>query len=150
MAVKVLHFSDSHLDVPATKFGPRRFERKQDFLQTFDTLVEYALEKRPNIILHTGDLFNGINPRNPARAHVMTAFRKLHSQGIRIFIISGNHDVPRARQAGISPRVEYANAGFITLFQDWEKVGSETINIDGLDVEISGISSALPNIPHFA
>jgi DNA repair exonuclease SbcCD nuclease subunit len=146
MTVKILHFSDSHLDVPATKFGPRRFERKQDFLQAFDTVVEYALEKRPDIVLHTGDLFNGINPRNPARAHVMTAFRKLHSQGIRIFFISGNHDVPRARQSGISPLVEYANAGFITLFEDWEKVGSETINIDGLDLEISGVSYD-PTIP---
>ncbi len=146
MTVKILHFSDSHLDVPASKFGPRRFERKQDFLQTFDAVVDYALEKQPDIVLHTGDLFNSINPRNPARAHVMTAFRKLHTQGIRIFIISGNHDVPRARQAGISPLVEYANAGFITLFEDWEKVGSETIDINGLDVEISGISYD-PTIP---
>ncbi len=146
MTVKVLHFSDSHLDIRGAKFGTRRYERKQDFLQTFDEAVGYALEKRPDILIHTGDLFDGVSPRNPARAHVMTAFRKLHERGIRVFIISGNHDAPRARQSGISPLVEYSNAGFVTLFQDWEKVGSETVTIKGLDVEVSGISFD-PTVP---
>jgi DNA repair exonuclease SbcCD nuclease subunit len=70
----------------------------------------------------------------------MKAFRKLHEKQIPIFIISGNHDVPRARRHGVAPLLEYANAGFITFFQDWETIQTETITIQDLEVEISGIS----------
>ncbi|MFX1563664.1 MAG: exonuclease SbcCD subunit D, partial [Promethearchaeota archaeon] len=140
MPVKILHTADSHLDVPAVKFGGRRYERKKDFLLSFDAVMNYALEKKPNLLLHSGDLFDSLNPRNPVRAHVMTAFRKLNERGIQIFIISGNHDVPRARRHGVSPILEYARAGFVTFFQDWETIGTETVDINGLNVEVSGIS----------
>ena len=140
MVLTILHTSDSHLDVPAVMFGSRRYERKKDFLQTFDTMVEYALEKRPDLLLHSGDLFDGLNPRNPVRAQVMTAFRKIHENGTRIFVISGNHDVPRGVGQGVSPLLEYARAGFVTFFSDWDTIGSESVDVKGLNVEVSGIS----------
>ncbi len=140
MVLTILHTSDNHLDVPAAMFGSRRYERKKDFLQTFDTMVEYALQRRPDLLLHSGDLFDGLNPRNPVRAQVMTAFRKIHENGTRIFIISGNHDVPRGIGQGVSPLLEYARAGFVTFFSDWETIGSEAIDVKGLNVEVSGIS----------
>ena len=80
MPFTVLHTSDTHLDVPAIKFGSRRYERKNDFLKSFDTVTKYALEKKPDLFLHSGDLFDGLNPRNPVRAHVMDAFRKIHDK----------------------------------------------------------------------
>jgi len=140
MPVKILHTSDSHLDVPAIKFGGRSYERKKDFLLSFDAVIDHAFEKKPDLFLHSGDLFDGLNPRNPVRAHVMKAFRKLNEHGIRIFIISGNHDVPRDRRHGVSPLLEYERAGFVTFFQDWETIGSEVVDINGLNVEVSGVS----------
>ena len=140
MPITILHTSDTHLDVPAMKFQARRFERKKDFLNSFDTVIEYALEKKPDLFLHSGDLFDGLNPRNPVRAHVMEAFRKLYDKQIPIFIISGNHDVPRARRHGVAPLLEYARAGFIHFFQDWETIQTNTITVDNLDVEVSGLS----------
>lgn len=146
MPITVLHTADNHLDIPAMMFGSRRYERKRDFLQAFDEVVEYALKHRPHLLIHSGDLFDGLNPRNPVRAHVMSAFRKLHELGVKIFIISGNHDVPRARGHGVSPILEYARAGFLTFFQEWDTISTETVEIDGLQVEISGVSfdPALP------
>lgn len=140
MPVKILHTSDTHLDVPAIKFGSRRYERKRDFLLNFDEIIKYSLEKKPDLLLHSGDLFDGLNPRNPIRARVMEAFRKIHETGIPIFIISGNHDVPRARRVGVSPLLEFERAGFITFFQDWEALGTEYVTVSGLDIEVSGIS----------
>ena len=140
MPITIIHTSDSHLDVPAVKFGSRRYERKEDFLHGFDAVIEYALEKKPHLFLHSGDLFDGLNPRNPVRAHVMEAFRKVHEAGTRIFIISGNHDVPRARRHGVAPLLEYARTGFVTFFQKWEELSTETLTIDGIEVEVSGIS----------
>jgi DNA repair exonuclease SbcCD nuclease subunit len=140
MVLTILHTSDNHLDVPAVMFGSNRYKRKEDFLQTFDTMVRYALESRPDLLLHSGDLFDGLNPRNPVRAQVMTAFRRIHENGTRIFVISGNHDVPRGTGQGVSPLLEYAKAGFVTFFNDWETIGSESVDVRGLNVEVSGIS----------
>ncbi len=140
MAITILHTSDSHLDIPAIKFGSRRYERKNDFLKSFDTVIAAALEKKPDLFLHSGDLFDGLNPRNPVRARVMEAFRKLHEKQIPIYIISGNHDVPRARRHGVAPLLEYARTGFVTFFPEWETIQSNTINLYGIEVEISGIS----------
>lgn len=140
MPITILHTSDSHLDIPAVKFQARRYERKKDFMNSFDTVIEYALEKKPDLFLHSGDLFDGLNPRNPVRARVMDAFRKLHEKNIPIYIISGNHDVPRARRHGVAPLLEYARTGFVTFFQDWETIQSETIELKNLEIEISGIS----------
>ncbi len=140
MPITILHTSDTHLDIPAIKFQARRYERKKDFLKSFDTVIEYALEKKPDLFLHSGDLFDGLNPRNPVRAHVMGAFRKLHEKQIPIYIISGNHDVPRARRHGVAPLLEYANAGFINFFQEWERIQTETITVNDIEVEISGLS----------
>jgi DNA repair exonuclease SbcCD nuclease subunit len=138
--ITILHTSDTHLDVPAVKFQARRYERKRDFLKSFDTVIEYALEKKPDLFLHSGDLFDGLNPRNPVRAHVMEAFRKLYDNQIPIFIISGNHDVPRARRHGVAPLLEYSRAGFVHFFQDWETIQTNTITVDNLEVEVSGLS----------
>ncbi|MFW9831963.1 MAG: exonuclease SbcCD subunit D [Candidatus Thorarchaeota archaeon] len=140
MSITILHTSDTHLDIPAVKFGTRRYERKNDFLKSFDRIIEYALEKKPDLFLHSGDLFDSLNPRNPVRAHVMAAFRKLSDKHIPIYIISGNHDVPRARRHGVAPLMEYARAEFVTFFDDWEEIHSKTINLQGIDIEISGIS----------
>ncbi|MFX0168878.1 MAG: exonuclease SbcCD subunit D [Candidatus Hodarchaeota archaeon] len=146
MPITILHTSDTHLDLPAIKFGSRRYERKTDFLKSFDSVIKYALENKPDLFLHSGDLFDGLNPRNPVRAHVMDGFRKLHEKQIPIYIISGNHDVPRARRHGVAPLLEYQKAGFIHFFQDWETIQTETINHKGLEIEISGISFN-PSIP---
>ena len=140
MPITVLHTSDTHLDVPAIKFGSRRYERKNDFLTSFDAIIKYALEKKPDLFLHSGDLFDGLNPRNPVRAQVMEAFRKLHDAQIPICIISGNHDVPRARRHGVAPLLEFKKAGFIHFYQDWGEIQSETLDLQGLEVEVSGIS----------
>jgi exonuclease SbcD len=138
--ITILHTSDTHLDIPAVKFQARRYERKKDFLKSFDTVIEYALEKKPDLFLHSGDLFDGLNPRNPVRAHVMDAFRKLYEKQIPIYIISGNHDVPRARQHGVAPLLEYARAGFVNFFQDWERIQTQSLAIKNMEIEISGIS----------
>jgi exonuclease SbcD len=138
--ITILHTSDTHLDIPAVKFQARSYERKKDFLQSFDTVIQYALEKKPDLFLHSGDLFDGLNPRNPVRAHVMEAFRKLYEKSIPVYIISGNHDVPRARRHGVAPLLEYARAGFVNFFQEWDTLQTDTITINNLEIEISGMS----------
>src|SRR5438034_892400 len=60
MTVHVLLTADNHLDPSAVQYGPRRFERKRDFQHSFDVLVNFALENRPDLFLIGGDFYDGI------------------------------------------------------------------------------------------
>ena len=140
MSVHILLTADNHLDPPAVKYGPKRYERKRDFLRCFEATVNYALKDRPDLFLIAGDLFDHVQPRNPTRARVMSCFRSLYEKGIRVFMISGHHDTPRSREQGSSPLSVYGRSKYVTYFQDTHQLTSVNLQIRGLNVMISGIS----------
>ena len=140
MSVQVLLTADNHLDPPAVMYGPRRFERKMDFLRCFEATVKYALKNRPDLFLIAGDLFDHVQPRNPTRTRVMDCFRALYEKGIKVFLIGGHHDTPRSREQGSSPISIYGSSKYVTYFQDSSQPTSATIQVQGQSVMISGIS----------
>lgn len=140
MSIQVLLTADNHLDPPAVMFGPRRYERKMDFLKCFETVVNYALDNRPDLFLIAGDFFDHIQPRNPTRARAMDYFRTLHEKGIKVFLISGHHDTPKSMEQGSSPISIYNNSKYVTYFQDSYQPTQATLNLDGQKIIVSGIS----------
>src|SRR5205807_9505381 len=111
MTVHVLFRSDNHLDPSAVQYGPRRFERKRDFQHSFDVLVNFALENRPDLFLIGGDFYDGILPGNPIRAYVAEQYKRLHEKEIKTVLGSGHHDTPRRIEQGAPPLAVDANAG---------------------------------------
>lgn len=146
MSVQILLTADNHLDPPVTQFGPKRMQRKADYLRSFETTVDYALENRPDLFLVSGDLHDVILPRNPPRALVMRHFRELSKKGIRVFLIGGHHDTPRAVEHGSSPLAVYGNAGYATFFQNTRSPETASLDVSGFRVFIAGLSydSSLP------
>jgi len=140
LSVQLLLTADNHLDPPALMYGPRRYERKQDYIRSFNFTVDYALKNRPDLFLVAGDLFHHVQPRNPTRALVMDRFRALHGKGIRVFLISGHHDTPKSMEEGMSPLAVYGHSGYVTYFQESSQITSAALSINGLKVVISGIS----------
>jgi len=140
LSIQVILTSDNHLDPAAVMYGARRYQRKQDFLRCFDTVIEYALKNKPDLFLVAGDLFDQIQPRNPARARAMQQFRALHDKGIRVFLISGHHDTPKSMEQGSSPLSVYGNSEYATFFQDNDKPSQKTLNINGEEVTVAGVS----------
>ncbi len=96
MTVHVLLTADNHLDPSAVQYGPRRFERKRDFQHSFDVLINFALENRPDLFLIGGDFYDGILPGNPTRAYVAEQFKRLYEKEIKTVLVSGHHDTPRS------------------------------------------------------
>jgi len=144
--VRVLHTADNHLDPKLSTLGPKSMERRRDFMEAFRRVVEYALERRPHILLVSGDLFDSVNPRNPARTQVIRAFRRLHSEGVRAFLIAGNHDMPRSVEEGMSPLHEIEAAGYARFFSSAERPEVEHLAVDGVDVAVAGLSYN-PEVP---
>src|SRR5438445_10745504 len=103
MTVHVLLTADNHLDPSAVQYGPRRFERKRDFQHSFDRLVNFALEKTPDLFLIGGDFYDGILPGNPTTAYMAQKIKQLHKKKIKTILVSGNPDTPTRKEQRGSP-----------------------------------------------
>jgi len=142
----VLLTADNHLDPTVLQFGPKRMERKADYLKCFDVAFNYALENKPDLFLVSGDLHDSVLPRNPPRALMVSHFRELHDKGIRVFLIGGHHDTPRSVEHGSSPLAVYGNSGYATFFQSTVEPGKAIVDVSGKRVFIAGVSYN-PDLP---
>ncbi|MEZ0346795.1 MAG: DNA repair exonuclease [Infirmifilum sp.] len=140
MVLKIVHTADNHLDPKLGYLGSKVQERRQDFYKSFLRVVEYVLEVKPDILLISGDLFDSINPRNPVRTNVLKAFRRISSEGVRIFLIGGNHDMPRSQEEGMSPLGEVEASGYATFLSDPAVFQVEHLKLEGFDVAVAGLS----------
>ena len=140
MTVHVLLTADNHLDPSAVQYGPKRFERKRDFQQCFEVLVNFALENRPDLFLIGGDFYDGILPGNPTRAYVAEQFKRLHEKEVKTILVSGHHDTPRSIEQGVSPLSVHAKSGHVYFLQDPRPtpklfhLGGETVNVTGMSL----------------
>ena len=118
MSVQVLLTADNHLDPSAATFGAKRLERKADFLRSFESVIEYTVQNKPDIMIIAGDLYDSVVPRNPPRTMVMRHLKMVHEKGTRIILISGHHDTPRSVEQGASPLAIYGDSGYATYVED--------------------------------
>src|SRR5437867_10225950 len=122
----------------SVQYGPRRFERKHDFQRCFETVVNFALDNRPDLVLVGGDFYDGILPGNPARAFVAEQFKRLHDKEAKILLVSGHHDTPRSIEQGVSPLAVHAKSGQVYFFQKNAattkafKIGESSLNLPGM------------------
>ncbi len=86
--MKFVHLSDTHLGYH--QYGLE--ERAEDFFDAFAEAVEYAVNKKVDFVLHTGDFFHSSRPSNQIILQGMEIVKRLEDANIPIFVISGNHD----------------------------------------------------------
>ncbi len=87
--MRIVHFSDNHLG--KLQFGLP--EREEDIYKGLERAVEVALEVKPDLVLHTGDLFDHHAPHPRAFVRAVSAITRLLDSGIEVVMIEGNHDV---------------------------------------------------------
>lgn len=107
MGVRIFHTSDTHLghaQYPRT--DPTGLnQREADVYATWHAFVDQAVAERPDLVIHAGDLFDGVRPSNRALAHALDGFLKLSRAGIPTVAIAGNHEHPRMRETGSAFRL---------------------------------------------
>ncbi|WP_433476493.1 metallophosphoesterase family protein [Spirillospora sp. CA-142024] len=98
--MKLLHMSDSHIGgtVTAGTGRGRGHNRYQDFAAVLAEVVGIAEEAQPDLILHTGDLFDRQVPSPEDFALGMSAMVELSAIAPTV-VIRGNHDSPLLFQA---------------------------------------------------
>jgi DNA repair protein SbcD/Mre11 len=100
--VRLIHFSDTHLghqQYPRTDANGLN-QREQDIYAAFHAIVDHAVATKADLVVHAGDLFDGVRPSNRALAQAMEGFLKLSNAGIPTVLIAGNHEHPKLRETG--------------------------------------------------
>lgn len=88
--LRFLHAADFHLDSPFRALPPARAaERRRESRELGARLAEEALRRRADLILLSGDLFDG---RDGFRETGEELARGLGGAGVSVFIAPGNHD----------------------------------------------------------
>jgi DNA repair protein SbcD/Mre11 len=86
--MRLLHISDWH--VGRTTYGVSRAE---DHAAVFAEIVAVARDARPDLILHTGDLFDGARPAIEDMQRGTAALQELATVA-PLAVLAGNHDSP--------------------------------------------------------
>lgn len=135
--VRILHFADLHLGVENYgRLDPKTglSTRLGDFLRAFDTLVEYALKNDIHLVLFAGDAYKGRKPSPTLQREFAKRVRRLAEAKIAVFLLVGNHDMPRA--AGRATSVEIFDT--LAIPNVWVKgvPGTEVIETRGGPVQV--------------
>ena len=140
MSVQILHCSDMHLDKSFNIANlARAQERKEDLNRNFSAAVDYALRNKPDLFLMTGDIFDRVSPGNAARILVTEKVRQLKEAGISVFMIGGNHDVPKLGSQHLAIDV-LSSAGLATVFSGSNEFESRILQVNGERVCVAGKS----------
>lgn len=140
MSLQFIHCSDLHLDKSFNYLNAQNsIQRKEDVHQNFSHIVEFALKEKPDLFLVAGDTFDRVSPSNQSRVFLIREVRKLSEAGIHVFIIGGNHDVPRTPGISTMAIDTLSSAGLATVFSTAE-VETQVVNIDGREAQVSGRS----------
>ncbi|MDC0034797.1 exonuclease SbcCD subunit D [Chloroflexi bacterium] len=112
----VIHTADIHIGVESySKPDPksRTSSRLQDFLRSFDELVDYSIKHKADLVLICGDVYKSRNPTQTHQREFVKRISKLAKKGIKVFLLAGNHDSPNipgpATTLEIFPTLEIAN-----------------------------------------
>jgi DNA repair protein SbcD/Mre11 len=99
---RLFHTSDTHLghqQYHATSPAGLN-QREEDIYAAFHAVIDQAVQERPDVFIHAGDLFDGVRPSNRALATALEGFLKLSRAGIPTVLIAGNHEHPKMRETG--------------------------------------------------
>ena len=133
--VTLLHTADTHL-------GYRQYhrpEREADFREAFYEVIEAAIARDVDAVVHAGDLFNSSRPGIDALSDALEGLKRLAAADIPFLSIVGNHDGTRDRQwldvfASLGLATRLGESGFsIRSDEDGDETGASRVVLYGLD-----------------
>ncbi|KYK20850.1 DNA repair exonuclease [Thermoplasmatales archaeon SM1-50] len=100
--MRILHCADTHLGYSAYKKVTAEGinQREIDIYDAFTQFIDYAVETKPDLVLHAGDLFDSVRPTNRAITVAVQQILRLSQENIPFIVISGNHETPKLKETG--------------------------------------------------
>ena len=126
--LRLLFLSDTHLgfDLP---FRVRRRRRGPEFFESYQRVLDAAVARKVDILVHGGDLF--YRSRIPRRLVEMAfdPLKKVADAGIPVFIVPGNHE---------RSRIPHSEFSFHPNLHVFTRPRTFRLVIRGVTVAISG------------
>ena len=88
--VKILFVGDTHLDIEQPPAIAR--QRKKDFQNVFEQIINFAISNNVDLICHLGDLFDNPRPSPFEVGFVLRQLLRLAEKDINFYVIRGNHE----------------------------------------------------------
>lgn len=97
--MRIAHMSDTHLGWNSLRkrADNGRNQRGEDARQAFADAVDSIIQHKPDLLIHSGDLFDRPRPSWSDIALAIDMFRALDHAGVACFLIAGNHDTATLR-----------------------------------------------------
>ncbi len=138
---RFVHTADLHLDSPLKSLALRDPELKRQVgiatRETFTRIVNLCIEEKVDALLIAGDLYDSDQNSMHTARYLANQMQRLDKEGIRVFIIKGNHDAGSVITGQL-------------IFPDSVKIFSikaETVNITKGDLNIAIHGVSFPNRP---
>ena len=99
--MRLVHMSDTHLGWRSLHQvdGRGRNQRESDLYNAFEQAIDKAVQLRPDVVIHSGDLFDGFHPSSAALKVALDGIDRLRDEQIPFIVIAGNHSTPRVAAA---------------------------------------------------
>ena len=126
--MKLIHCADLHLDAKMTSLLPPELAktRRQELLQTFLRMVDYAERENVSAILIAGDLFDRRQVSALAAGTVLEAIRS--HPDISFFYITGNHE-----RNGFLEKITEIPDNLKLFGKEWRTYDAGPVAVSGID-----------------
>ncbi|MGB9630416.1 MAG: metallophosphoesterase family protein [Candidatus Methanodesulfokora sp.] len=94
--MRIVHIADTHL-------GKRQYgilEREHDLYNAFDEAVEKIVRMKPDIVIHSGDIFDSYKPAPWTLLRAVNGIMRIVESGALFVAVQGNHDLGPSPEGG--------------------------------------------------
>lgn len=118
----IVHTADVHIGVENYGFPDpltRTSTRLNDFLSSFDEVVNYSIDNNADLVLMCGDAYKSRNPSQTHQREFAKRIAEITKHNIPVFLLAGNHDSPNIRVQATALDI------FNTLDAPYVNIGAE-------------------------
>jgi DNA repair exonuclease SbcCD nuclease subunit len=138
--IRIVCTADNHLGRYYGKMNMRQLaERRKRLREAFAQAVDFAVAKHAHLFLQCGDLFDREAPPPAELTFVAQQFQKLRDANVRIYAISGNHDMPTSSDGATPVRI-YDALRAARVFTKRTEIEFDFVKIENQTVAIGGIA----------
>jgi len=136
--MKIIHCADLHLGSRLTSLpsGDIRNSKKNEVLNSFTQMLNYAKENEIKIIMLSGDVFDSNRPSKKDKNYFYDAIRA--NSDITFLYLRGNHDTEESLNENLD--------NLITFTTDWKTYDFDNITISGIELSETNKTSLYSTI----
>ena len=129
-----MHFGDTHLG----RKQPSQIaeQRVQSTVKAFEFLIEKAVEKDVDLIIHAGDVFDTVYPWHTVIEQAREILEKLEEAEIPMYMIRGNHDRSYGHGRKLKGlAIEHLENEYVHLIDPSpEEFGEPAVQLEGVNI----------------